>query len=274
MPPVIKNLLIINVLMFFASIVLAKFNINLSEHLALYHWQSEKFRVWQFITHLFMHGGDPSNLDAGFMHLLSNMFALWMFGTILENTFGAKKFLTFYMLCGIGASLLYLFTVSYQHYQLSHAIQLFNSNPTYDGFLQLLKKHPINAGSEAAIVLENIRTEWMGSAETSNLTSTVSQIYKTYAHYQINQGCVGASGAVFGILFAFGYLFPNTLLYIYFLVPIKAKYVVAMYGLLELYLGLQNNTGDQIAHFAHVGGMVVAWVLLKIWNKTDRKNFF
>lgn len=220
MPPVVKNLLIINALMFFATIVLGKYNIDLSEHLALYHWSSDKFRIWQFVTHLFMHGGNINDPDGGFMHLFSNMFALWMFGAVLENNMGQKRFLTFYMLCGIGAALLYLLVITYQLAQIPHTPQ----------------------GMQMISFLRD-------------------------------QGCVGASGAVFGILFAFGYLFPNTMLYIYFLFPVKAKYFIAFYALFELYAGIKNNPGDNVAHFAHIGGMLVAFIILKIWNKTNKQNF-
>ncbi len=213
MPPVVKNLLIINTLVFFATIVFAKIGYgDFVEMLALHHWSSDKFRVWQLVTHLFVHGGDPSDPEMGFLHLFSNMFALWMFGGILENFFGSKRFLTFYMICGIGAAILYLIVLSFQ----------------YRANMEMLN------------------------------------------HFS----AVGASGAVFGILFAFGYLFPNTVLQIYFLFPVKAKYFVAFYALFELYAGIQNNVGDNVAHFAHLGGMVVAFILIKIWNNRDKKHFY
>ena len=207
MPPVVKNLLIINALVFFANIVLGKYGIDLSEHLALYNWKSEKFKVWQLVTHLFMHGGNVSDPEGGFLHLFSNMFALWMFGSVLEGYFGSKRFLTFYMVCGVGAAILYLI------------VQTINQSP-------------------------------------------------------IDQGCVGASGAVFGILFGFGYLFPNTLLYLYFMFPVKAKYFIAFYALFELYAGIKNSAGDNVAHFAHIGGMIVAFIIIKIWNQTNRKTLY
>ncbi|HMN32736.1 MAG TPA: rhomboid family intramembrane serine protease [Chitinophagaceae bacterium] len=213
MPPVVKNLLIINTLVFFATIVFAKIGYaSVIDSLALHHWSSDKFRVWQLITHLFVHGGDPNDPEMGFLHLFSNMFALWMFGGILENYFGSKRFLTFYMICGVGAAILYLLVLSFQ----------------YSGNMEMLNYF----------------------------------------------SAVGASGAVFGILFAFGYLFPNTILQIYFLFPVKAKYFVAFYALFELYAGVKNNVGDNVAHFAHLGGMVVAFILIKYWNNRDKKHFY
>jgi membrane associated rhomboid family serine protease len=207
MPPVVKNLLIINALMFFGTIVIGKLGYDITEYLALYNWRSEKFKVWQLVTHLFMHGGNINDAEGGFLHLFSNMFALWMFGSVLENHFGSKRFLTFYMICGVGAAILYLI------------VQTINNSP-------------------------------------------------------IDTACVGASGAVFGILFGFGYLFPNTLLYLYFLFPVKAKYFIAFYAIFELYAGIKNNAGDNVAHFAHIGGMIVAFIIIKIWNRNNRKNFY
>jgi membrane associated rhomboid family serine protease len=157
------------------------------------------------MTHIFMHGS--------LQHLFSNMFGLWMFGSILENKFGAKRFFNFYMLCGIGASLLHLGVLTFEN-----------------------------------------NVQGIGD---------------------INTATVGASGAIFGILFAFGYLFPNTELYMYFIpIPIKAKYFVGFYALFELYSGVQHSAGDNVAHFAHLGGMLVAFIVLKIWMKTDRTIFY
>ena len=99
-------------------------------------------------------------------------------------------------------------------------------------------------------------------------------IVQTINQSPIDQGCVGASGAVFGILFGFGYLFPNTLLYLYFLFPVKAKYFIALYALFELYAGIKNSAGDNVAHFAHIGGMIVAFIIIKIWNQTNRKTLY
>jgi membrane associated rhomboid family serine protease len=205
-PPVVKNLLIINGLVFAAmNLVGFEYQDMIYDWFALHHWGSQYFKIWQIVTHMFMHGN--------FAHLFSNMFALWMFGSVLENRFGGKRFLNFYIICGIGASLLHLGVITYELHALNRAFT--------------------------------------------------------------NEATVGASGAVFGLLFAFGYLFPNTELYMYFIpIPIKAKYFVAGYAFFELYAGVQQSAGDNIAHFAHLGGMLVAFILLKIWGKTDRRNFY
>ena len=227
LPEVVKNLLIINGLFFLAKISLEGKGIDLTQMLALHQFQSPDFRPYQLITHFFMH--------ANFTHLIFNMFALWMFGKILENFWGGKKFLIYYMFTGIGAAVLHL---AVSQYQIS---QLTNNAPE---LLELAIQGLYNTGNSNSLKLAQLV-----------ITPTV-----------------GASGAVFGILLAFGMLFPNTLLYIYFAIPIKAKYFVIVYGLLELYLGLSNNPADNIAHFAHLGGMLFGFILLKYWQK--RRNTF
>jgi len=228
LPEIIKNLLIINGLLFLATISLESYGIDLTQLLGLHQFQSEDFMPHQLITHFFMHGN--------FTHLFFNMFALWMFGKILENVWGAKRFLIYYMITALGAAALHLAVSQYQIYELSNEVP---------NLIELAKKGLYNPSIENSLRLTQLVT-----------TPTV-----------------GASGAVFGILLAFGMLFPNTLLYIYFAIPIKAKYFVMIYGALELYLGLSNNPADNVAHFAHLGGMLFGFLLLKYWQK-NHKQFY
>ena len=174
-------------------------------------------------------------MHGDFTHLFFNMFALWMFGKILENLWGAKRFLTYYMITALGAAALHLAVSQFQIFQLIE-------NPE---ILELAKKGLYNTSN-------------MNSLRLTQLVSTPT---------------VGASGAVFGILLAFGILFPNTLLYIYFAIPIKAKYFVMIYGALELYSGLSNNPADNVAHFAHLGGMLFGYLLLKYWQKNNTQFY-
>ena len=219
-PPVIKNLLIINGLIFFAQLIFDKQgNPFFDKYLALHDVHSVFFRPYQIVTYMFLHGG--------WDHIIFNMFALWMFGSILENVWGSKRFLIFYMLCGIGAALLQLLIL---YYEMGHIMDLIN-----------VETDP-----------EQIRNYYL----------------------EINGGTVGASGAIFGCLAAFGYLFPNDLIYMYFFVPIKAKWFVLIYGGIELYLGVKNSAGDTVAHWAHIGGAVVGLIIVIIWNKTNRKTFY
>lgn len=208
-PPVIKNLVIVNALVFFAQWIFKDNpSVRIEDMFALHDVRSELFRPHQLITYMFLHGG----VD----HIFFNMFALWMFGSILENLWGAKRFLIFYMACGIGAGILHLVTL----------------------YLEL--KPDINP-SDAA---------------------------------QINVATLGASGAIMGCLAAFGYLFPNSLIYLYFFIPIKAKWFVIFYGAMELWLAVRNSAGDNVAHWAHLGGALVGLILVWAWNKTNRRKFY
>jgi membrane associated rhomboid family serine protease len=279
LPPIVKNLLIINGLVFLATIVLGRQGIDLSEYLALHHFSSDKFDVWQLVTHLFMHGnvgGERPMYEGGFMHLFSNMFALWMFGSVLENVFGAKRFLSFYLMCGIGASLLHLGVWTYELNQVQQVVNLFNGPITLDEFTSYLSKHKYNRNTYFGTFLYDIRDQWAAAQPVGEpFMQSIAVGLQKFSTMQRDIPTVGASGAVFGILFAFGYLFPNTALYLYFIpIPIKAKYFVAFYAIFELYSGIRNSAGDNIAHYAHLGGMLFAFIILKVWNKTNRKQFY
>jgi membrane associated rhomboid family serine protease len=228
LPEVVKNLLIINGLLFLATISLESYGINLKQILGLHQFQSPNFTPYQLITHFFMHGS--------FTHLFFNMFALWMFGKTLENVWGAKRFLIYYIFTGLGAAVLHLCVSQYQIFQLANNIP---------EILELAKQGLYNTGN-------------VNSFKLTQLVTTPT---------------VGASGAVFGILLAFGMLFPNTLLYIYFAIPVKAKYFVMIYGALELYSGLSNNPADNVAHFAHLGGMIFGFLLIKYWQKNNTQFY-
>jgi len=224
LPPVVKNLLIINGLFFLATISFqSAFGIDLKNLLGLHYFKSQYFQPYQLVTYMFLH--------ENFSHIFFNMFALWMFGYLLENIWGPKKFMIYYMVCGIGAALVQL---------------------------------AIN---------------WWRFSSLETLVLSYSQSPDEYAHlndiYQqvINTTTIGASGAVFGILLAFGMMFPNMLVYFYFLVPIKAKWIVIGYGALELFSGISNNPSDNVAHFAHLGGMLFGLILILIWKRRARHKY-
>lgn len=239
LPPVIKNLIIINVLVFVAAnFTGATIHDFFYTNFSLYHWNSPLFRPWQFITHLFMHGEYGKG---GISHVFFNMFALWMFGNVIENTLGAKKFLIFYFVCGLGAAFCHLMVFTWENAAL---IQQFNS---------------YTSGQQAQAVQQLI---------DSNFT------YGNPAAVPMVNPMVGASGAIFGVLFAFGYLFPNLMIYVYFLFPIKAKYFVAIYAIIELFSGFRNNPTDNVAHFAHLGGMLFAFLLLKAWKLNGKRSLY
>lgn len=213
LPTVVKNLLIINVLFFLATIACDMvLRIDLADYLGLHYIGASDFQPYQLVTYMFMHGN--------FAHLFFNMFALWMFGNTLENIWGANRFLLFYFVCGIGAGL------------VQELVQYIQYVTTLQGY-------------------ENVRiaaNQIIPMSQYLNLLTTV-----------------GASGAVFGILLAFGMMFPNSTLYIYFAIPIKAKWFVIIYGVIELFSGFTSV--DNVAHFAHLGGMLFGLILILYWKK-------
>lgn len=237
LPPVIKNLLIINGLMFFAQVTIKTTAFGTLEDIfALHTFQSHLFRPWQFITHMFMHGD--------FGHLFFNMFALWMFGSILENIWGQKRFITFYFICGLGAALCHMLALYIEN---QHMIQSFNA-----------------IQSDADLRYFVLKYYHGGAAETA----------RDVLNINLDEATLGASGAVFGCLTAFGYLFPNTFLYLYFFVPVKAKWFVIGYIAVEIFSTLRNSAGDNVAHLAHLGGALFGFLLVWIWNKKNRRTFY
>ncbi|MEP7238693.1 MAG: rhomboid family intramembrane serine protease [Ferruginibacter sp.] len=190
--PVVLNLIIINALVFLVQMVFDGQDEKITRMIALFPYRSLEFKPYQLVTHMFAHGG--------FFHLLFNMFVLWMFGSMLERVWGPKRFLIFYLACGLAAGITHL-------------------------------------------ALENVPA-------------------------------VGASGAIMGLFAAFAYLFPNTELIIFPIpVPIKAKYAIALLAAYDLFSGV-NPLGDNIAHFAHLGGLAMGFILVLIWNKTNKKTFY
>ncbi len=230
LPPVVKNLLIINGLFFLATLAFERLGFDLVKLLGLFLPQSEYFRPHQLVTYIFMHGN--------FQHILFNMFALWMFGSAIENIWGGKRFLIYYMVTGLGAGLIHLGVLEWQ---LASVIS--------------------DLGIDQYYV---VKQEGLGILEQGQ---NYSDEFMAHLNLLLNTPTVGASGAVFGLLLAFGMMFPNAEILLYFLFPIKAKYFVIGYGLIELFSGISNRPGDNVAHFAHLGGMVFGFILIKFWQK-------
>ena len=256
--PVVKNLLIINGIFFLATWVLEnKLNIDLTEILGLHYFDSDKFSPYQFITYMFMHGS--------LMHIFFNMFALWMFGNVLENYWGSKRFFVYYFVTGIGAALIHMGYTGYEMMKINSAMQAFGNTPSAEAFMQMIKDH--FPGYEQSAQIQSLASEWISHPGDNSYTKGAMQFFQELINLKKEVPVVGASGAVFGILLAFGMMFPNTLLYVYFAIPIKAKYFVIIYGLIELFGGLQNAEGDNVAHFAHLGGMLFGFILIKYWQR-------
>lgn len=213
-PKVTKNLLIINILAYLATITLVKSGFDMNDIFGLHYYESDSFKPFQIITYMFLH--------ASFSHLFFNMFALWMFGRIIEEILGQSKYLFFYFTCGIGAGLVQELAWSYD---IPNALQ---------GIA--MKYETVLSAAETELIMSRFIT-------------------------------VGASGAIFGLLLAFAMLLPNQPIFFMFIpVPIKAKYFVIIYALIELWGGVAASSGDNVAHFAHLGGMIFGFFLLKYWQ--------
>jgi membrane associated rhomboid family serine protease len=217
LPDAVKNLLIINGLFFLATYVMSqKFGINLEEKLGLFYFESEFFRPYQFVTHLFMHGS--------FMHIFSNMFSLWMFGTALENYWGPKRFLIYYFATGLGAAFIHSLATGFDIYTLKQTIHTFNDAPSLESFIHFTRdKVPLAYQSS----FQELVTAWEGHPlDGAAYSADASHLMNELLTLKMNVPTVGASGAVFGVLLAFGMLFPNNVIYLYFAIPLKAKYFV------------------------------------------------
>ncbi len=217
MPPVTKNLLIINVIIYFAQLVGERYGVQLDNLFGLHFFLASDFRVYQLVTYMFLHGS--------FLHLFFNMFSLWMFGRIIEQTFGLKRFLLFYFVCGIGAGLMQeLFQFGQYGYEGLAAYEGVN----YDGQI---------------IPMGEFLNHWT---------------------------TIGASGACYGILLAFGMTYPNERIMLLIPpIPLKAKYFVIGYAALELFSAF-GSPGSNVAHFAHLGGMLFGWLLILYWRHHNR----
>ena len=237
-PTVVKNLLIINIIFYVATLMFG--GPMMTQVLGVHYFDGPNFRIWQVITYMFMH--DYSSL----FHIMFNMFALYTFGSSLEYIMGSKRFLNFYLITGLGALALQLLVQGFEVYNITGSA--------------------INNGS---FMIDSLKRTISFNPElmSQDQASTLLGIYLT--------PMVGASGAIFGLLIAFGMLFPNAELFIMFIpVPIKAKYIIPIYVILELFLGVKQFSGDSVAHFAHLGGALFGFILIRLWHLKRRDNFY
>ncbi len=228
LPPVIKNLMIINGIFFLATNTLDSLGIDMVHYFGLHLPNSPLFKPHQLVTYIFMH--------SDFMHIFINMFMLWMFGKTLEDIWGGKRFLIFYIATGMGGGILFMLFKYLEYHNLSSEL------PT-ESIQEVL-------GNGANALVD-------GKNYIDYNLAKLNQI--------LNVPTIGASGAVFGILMAFGMTFPNQLVYVYFFIPIKVKYFVIIIGLFELFRGI-TGTGGNVANFAHLGGMIFGFILIKYWR--------
>jgi membrane associated rhomboid family serine protease len=253
--PIIRALMVINVIVFIVQSINPQYDRMIVSLFGLHYFSSEQFNPIQLVTYMFVHGGIG--------HLFNNMLGLFFLGPILEMFWGQKRFTIFYFVTGIGAGLLYMGLKYYDFSTLEAATNAYIQNPNLTQFEGLLQKfYSEGIPSNVYSLLEN----------TSNVTLKESVfVVEESLKSVLNTPMIGASGAVFGIMAGFALLFPNTELMLLFIpFPIKAKYLVTFYALYEIYAGLHKMPGDNVAHFAHIGGMIFAFILIKMWgNKRD-----
>lgn len=228
MPVVTKNIIIINVIVFIATMLAESRGVDLTAYLGLHYYLAPDFKPHQFITYIFMHGSVS--------HIFFNMFGVYIFGQVLEQLWGPKRYLIFYIVTGLGAALAQYIVM---HFKITEVLSIVN---------------------------EELASPLTSAVQKSDL---INQKYE----YLNGNVIVGASGSLFGLLGAFGMLFPNRELYLYFFIPVKAKWLVIGYGAIELFSGWRNDPMDNVAHFAHIGGLIVGVILVLIWRK-DRNHFY
>lgn len=259
--PTVRNLLIANVILFLVQTSLLPV---ITQWGSLYPLGSPYFQPWQFVTYMFLHGG--------FTHILFNMFGLISFGPALEQRWGPQRFLTFWLICGVGAGVLYEGVRFYEINQMEQARQEYHREPSGGAYREFLDKYIPGAQG-----YESVATDYQRNPQSQELRTSTTQTIDAIVDEVRNSrrgGMLGASGALFGVLFAFAYLFPNTKLIIFPIpVPIAAKYAIFGYALLELYQGTHRTPGDNVAHFAHLGGLLIGFVILKVWER-GRGQFY
>jgi membrane associated rhomboid family serine protease len=264
---VIRTLIIINVVAYVLLLIASEYAGNTPmKLLALHNWLSPDFKPWQIITHLFLHS------TGGVFHLFFNMLALWMFGSALEQTWGPKRLIYYYFACGIGAALVHNTVVGFQLQPMIAAADLYLSNPSYTLFEQFISNHL--PGSYDNEQINEFLVAWYNDRMNPGYISQSQVFVNDVVEFRTNIPTVGASGAVYGLLLAFGMTFPNAMILMLIPpIPMKAKYFVIVYGLIELSMGLRNNIEDNVAHFAHLGGMVFGILLIFYYRKLDRNKF-
>ena len=251
--PIVKNLLIINIIIFVIPIFI---RIDMTSLLALRYIESENFAPYQFFTYMFAHGS--------FTHLLFNMLALFFIGPLLENFWGPKRFLSFYIITGIGAAIIYSGIQFFEFNKLQNRVNDYVNNPTPEQFDMFVNKHAFRDYNRVSDFID----QYYENPDNQRLIEQSRQYVRSVYQNKINVPMVGASGAIYGLIMAIALLFPNVQFFLIFPpIPIKAKYMAIILAGISIYLGIQRNPNDMVAHFAHLGGMVFAFILIQIWRR-------
>ena len=252
--PAAKNILIINGIIFILSDFVG-LRSYIIESFGMRYFHSENFQPYQILTYMWVHGG--------FGHLFSNMFSVLIFAPILERVWGSKKFLIYYLATGIGAGVLYSGINYYENYSFEVKVKSYEQNPSPESFRKLV----LNNSSEYYNQLYDFIDSYEQNPSNSNDNLSIAYA-NDLLKVKSDVPMVGASGAVFGILLAFAMLFPNMeLMLLFFPIPVKAKYLVLVYGIYELWSEINRMPGDNVAHFAHLGGMLIGYLILKYWKR-------
>ena len=252
--PAAKNILIINGIIYILSDFIG-LRSYIIENFGMRYFHSENFQPYQILTYMWVHGG--------FGHLFGNMFSVLVFAPILERVWGSKKFLIYYLITGIGAGILYSGINYYENYSFEIKVKSYEQNPSPESFRKLV----LNNSSEYYNRLYDFIDSYEQNPSNSNDNQSIAYA-NDLLKVKSDVPMVGASGAVFGILLAFAMLFPNMeLMLLFFPIPVKAKYLVLVYGIYELWSEINRMPGDNVAHFAHLGGMLIGYLILKYWKR-------
>ncbi|MDK7675473.1 rhomboid family intramembrane serine protease [Weeksella virosa] len=266
-PVITKNILIINVLFFLAKYIFASKGLDLDMVFGAFYPESPNFRFWQVLSHMFMH--------ADFTHILFNMFGLWMFGSVVEQTIGAKKYLAMYLLAGFCGFALFNLSTYFQLTEVKDSLSMID--------LDLIKRSAYEAGqgimhsngtNEEIVHIKNQELNTLESKLnniqlTKSIADNIVHLFSAYT-----TAMVGASGAIYGLLVAFAVLYPEAKLMMIFLpIPIKAKYFIPILIVLEFYMGIANYSWNPVAHFAHLGGALVGYLYIRNWKKNQFRRW-
>lgn len=269
--PVVKNLLIINVAIFFLSyLLLSQTGYNIIDTFGLYYFASDNFQPWQFVTYMFLHSFVGPGGQIYFGHIFGNMIGLLIFGPWLEEAWGSPRFLQYYLITGLGAGMLFMGVDYFEKSSMEDAVETFLVEPGPDEFEILISEHFEGYYDNLAGFIEQYTENPESPRLEEQAEVYASELYSLF----LNIPMVGASGAIFGILFAAGLLFPQRRIMLLIPpIPLRARILVVLYGAYEIYAIMQRAPDDNVAHFAHLGGMLVGFVLLRIWDE-DRNRYY
>jgi membrane associated rhomboid family serine protease len=259
--PVVKNLLIINTLIFLAQKTF-EHTVPIDALFAQHHFLSKDFRPHQLITAMFMH--------ANFGHLFGNMLGLYVFGTKLEMVWGGKRFLTYYIVCGLGAGVIIGLATLIETYPMIRDLNLVMQQASVENFNMLYSKYDLSG-----ILNPQLQGYLNANSNTAEASRLITEVALNLKERATSGTVIGASGALFGLIAGAGYLFPNDMVYYGFFIPIKMKWLALGYSAFELFAAIQNAPGDQVAHVAHLGGALVGFLILFFsYRRGNRRKLF